>query len=129
MASKEERSTLRRLTAAIGADSILLKVNQLKYRKKMLKFSRSRIHGWGLYALEQIQPEAMIIEYVGEVVRPTVADERERKYEKRGMGSSYMFRIDDAAVIDATVKGNFGRFINHSCAPNCTVDFRIGGRD
>lgn len=40
----------------------------------------------------------MIIEYVGEKVRPTVADEREKKYERRGMGSSYMFRIDDDAV-------------------------------
>jgi len=69
----------------------------------MIKFARSRIHGWGLYALENIQQEEMIIEYVGEVVRPTVADEREKKYERRGMGSSYMFRIDDDAVIDATV--------------------------
>lgn len=26
-----------------------------------------------------------------------------------------MFRIDDNLVIDATMKGNAARFINHSC--------------
>lgn len=64
----------------------------------MIKFARSQIHGWGLYALETIAPEVMIIEYVGEKVRPTVSDEREKSYERRGMGSSYMFRIDGDAV-------------------------------
>ncbi|KAI1701207.1 SET domain-containing protein [Ditylenchus destructor] len=119
-ASKDERAMNRRLLTWIG-DNSLLRVNQLKYRSKMIKFARSRIHGWGLYALENIAPEEMIIEYVGEKVRPTVADEREKSYERRGMGSSYMFRIDGDAVIDATKMGNHGRFINHSCNPNCTA--------
>lgn len=30
-----------------------------------------------------------------------------------------MFRIDRDLVIDATMKGNAARFINHSCDPNC----------
>lgn len=70
----------------------------MQYRKKMIKFARSRIHGWGLYALEPIAPDDMIVEYVGQKVRPTVADERERAYERRGMGSSYLFRIDNDTV-------------------------------
>uniref|UniRef100_A0A915DPS0 [histone H3]-lysine(4) N-trimethyltransferase n=1 Tax=Ditylenchus dipsaci TaxID=166011 RepID=A0A915DPS0_9BILA len=119
-AAKDERAMNRRLLTWIG-DSALVRVNQLKYRSKMIKFARSQIHGWGLYALETIPPEVMIIEYVGEKIRPTVADEREKSYELRGMGSSYMFRIDGDAVIDATKQGNFGRFINHSCSPNCTA--------
>lgn len=40
----------------------------------------------------------MIIEYVGEKIRQTVSDEREKKYERKGMGSSYMFKIDGDAV-------------------------------
>ena len=39
----------------------------------MIKFARSRIHGWGLYALQTIVPDEMIIEYVGEKIRPSVS--------------------------------------------------------
>uniref|UniRef100_A0A1I7X9G2 [histone H3]-lysine(4) N-trimethyltransferase n=1 Tax=Heterorhabditis bacteriophora TaxID=37862 RepID=A0A1I7X9G2_HETBA len=123
-ANKESRSMHRRLLTTMGdTNTDFFKVNQLKYRKKMIKFARSRIHGWGLYALEPIAPDDMIVEYVGQKVRPTVADEREKAYERRGIGSSYLFRIDDTCekfqVIDATKMGNFARFINHSCQPNC----------
>uniref|UniRef100_A0A6V7VSY5 [histone H3]-lysine(4) N-trimethyltransferase n=1 Tax=Meloidogyne enterolobii TaxID=390850 RepID=A0A6V7VSY5_MELEN len=90
-----------------------------KYRSKMIKFARSRIHGWGLFSLEAIAPDEMIVEYIGEKIRPEVANVRELAYEKQGIGSSYLFRIDENVVIDATKKGNFARFINHSCQPNC----------
>lgn len=30
-----------------------------------------------------------------------------------------MFRIDDREVVDATMKGNEARFVNHCCEPNC----------
>lgn len=36
-------------------------------------------------------------------------------YEKLGIGSSYLFRIDDENVIDATKMGGLARFINHCC--------------
>ncbi|VDK55527.1 unnamed protein product [Anisakis simplex] len=98
-ATREARSDNRRLLTSIGeTSSDILKVNQLKYRKKMIKFARSRIHGWGLYALELIGPDEMIVEYVGQKIRPTVADEREKKYMRKGMGSSYLFRIDSDNV-------------------------------
>lgn len=61
----------------------------------------------------------MVIEYIGEVIRQSVADDRERKYTKMGIGSSYLFRIDADTIVDATVRGNLSRFINHSCEPNC----------
>ena len=35
----------------------------------------------------------------------------------QGIGC-YMFRIDDMEVVDATMKGNSARFINHSCEVN-----------
>lgn len=94
----------------------ILKFNQLKVRKKQLKFAKSPIHEWGLFAMEHIDANDMVIEYIGEVVRQTVADLRERKYEIAGVGSSYLFRVDDDTVIDATKIGNVARFINHSCA-------------
>lgn len=115
--SREARSNQRRLLTAFGidTDSDLLKFNQLKFRKKHLKFAKSAIHDWGLFAMEPIAADEMVIEYVGQMVRPSVADLRETKYEAVGIGSSYLFRIDLETIIDATKCGNLARFINHSC--------------
>ncbi|KAK4472239.1 hypothetical protein MN116_003510 [Schistosoma mekongi] len=118
---REARSVQRRLLAEFQdiETGDLLKFNQLKFRKKQLIFAKSPIHAWGLIALEPIAAEEMVIEYVGHVVRKGVAELRERQYEAKGIGGSYLFRIDDDFVIDATMCGNNARFINHSCQPNC----------
>lgn len=119
--SREARSNQRRLLTAFGTDtdSDLLKFNVLKFRKKHLRFAKSSIHDWGLFAMEPIAADEMVIEYVGQMIRPIVADLRERQYESIGIGSSYLFRIDVDTIIDATKCGNLARFINHSCNPNC----------
>ncbi|MCJ1430538.1 histone methyltransferase set1 [Sticta canariensis] len=129
--SRSNRANNRRLIADIVAqkqvlstsngEGDVLRFNQLKKRKKPVKFARSAIHNWGLYAMENIAANDMIIEYVGEKVRQQVADMRERQYLKSGIGSSYLFRIDENTVIDATKRGGIARFINHSCTPNCTA--------
>lgn len=129
--SRSNRANNRRLVADMnaqkqslggsGGDADALRFNQLKKRKKPVRFARSAIHNWGLYAMEDITANDMIIEYVGEKVRQQVADLRERRYLKSGIGSSYLFRIDESTVIDATKRGGIARFINHSCTPNCTA--------
>ena len=90
------------------AAEMTIKFNQLQTRKKHLRFARSPIHDWGLYAMERISRGEMVIEYVGEVIRAQVADKREKAYERQGIGSSYLFRIDEDLVVDATKKGNLG---------------------
>ncbi|KAI4317069.1 hypothetical protein L6164_024979 [Bauhinia variegata] len=118
LSARTNRVKLRNLLAAAeGAD--LLKATQLKARKKRLRFQRSKIHDWGLVALEPIEAEDFVIEYIGELIRPQISDIRERQYEKMGIGSSYLFRLDDGYVVDATKRGGIARFINHSCEPNC----------
>jgi len=120
--SREARSQQRRMLTALGDEFIesdLLKFNQLKFRRKAMKFGKSAIHDWGLFAMEHIGADEMVIEYVGDVVRPLLSDIREKRYEKQGIGSSYLFRIDLDYVVDATKCGNLARFINHSCEPNC----------
>lgn len=125
--SRANRANQRRFVNEIniskvsGAEGDALRFNQLKKRKKLVKFERSAIHNWGLYADENIAANDMIIEYVGEIVRQRVADLREAKYDQQGVGSSYLFRIDEDTVIDATKKGGIARFINHCCTPNCTA--------
>lgn len=40
-----------------------------KFRKKKLKFCKSHIHDWGLFAMEPIAADEMVIEYVGQNIR------------------------------------------------------------
>ena len=44
---------------------------------------KSAIHDWGLFAMEHIGADEMVIEYVGDVVRPILSDTREKRYEKQ----------------------------------------------
>lgn len=126
--SRVNRANNRRLVADINMQKQLLSTetdvlnfNQLRKRKKPVKFARSAIHNWGLYAIEPIAANEMIIEYVGEVVRQEIADLREARYMRSGIGSSYLFRVDESTVVDATKRGGIARFINHCCTPSCTA--------
>ncbi|CAG5105488.1 Oidioi.mRNA.OKI2018_I69.chr1.g2170.t3.cds [Oikopleura dioica] len=103
--------------------------------RKMVETSRnslqvlpSAIHGRGLFARRPYEPGELVIEYSGTVIRGELCDMREKYYDDRGIGT-YMFRVDDDFVVDATMEGGRARFINHSCGPNClskiiTVDSR-----
>ena len=125
VSSRVNRANNRRFAAEVnaqlGSETEVLSLNALTKRKKPVTFARSTIHNWGLYALEPIAAKEMIIEYVGELIRQAVAEVRERAYMKTGIGSSYLFRIDENTVIDATKKGGIARFINHCCSPSCTA--------
>ena len=133
--SRVNRANTRRFVADISAqkqiigETDLLDLNQLNKRKKPVQFARSAIHNWGLYALEPIGAGEMIIEYVGERIRQQVAELREKRYLRSGIGSSYLFRVDENTVIDASKKGGIARFINHCCEPSCTAKIiKVGGK-
>ncbi|KAM3174180.1 hypothetical protein ACTXT7_011057 [Hymenolepis weldensis] len=78
----------------------------------------SRIHKRGLFALCSFRPGELICEYTGELVSNMVCDKREAMYRAKGV-DCYFFRISENLVVDATYAGNYARFINHSCQPNC----------
>lgn len=77
----------------------------------------SRIHGWGLFADQPFKPGDIVAEYVGEYVTHATADAREKMYQEQRI-QDYQFRADEL-VVDATMKGGHGRYINHNCSPNC----------
>ena len=66
--------------------------------------------GWGLKAIHDIKNGEFVIEYVGEVISKEM-------YDKRGK-NCYVFTLQPGLYIDASLKGNKARFINHSCDPN-----------
>ncbi|KAK1439506.1 hypothetical protein QVD17_05325 [Tagetes erecta] len=88
--------------------------------RKRLAFGKSAIHGFGIFAKQPHKAGDMVIEYTGEIVRPSIADRREHLIYNSFVGAgTYMFRIDDERVIDATRAGSIAHLINHSCEPNC----------
>jgi len=79
---------------------------------------RSAIHGRGVFAAAPIARGETIIEYRGE--RTTWDDAMERPdSDPDDPSHTFLFELDDGRVIDARVKGNAARWINHSCSPNC----------
>lgn len=86
--------------------------------------------GKGLKTNSDIQKGAFVIKYVGEAVTRSEAIERLRTLSEPGEKNSpcYVFITREHFgvntckyfCIDATVKGNEARFINHSCDPNLT---------
>jgi histone-lysine N-methyltransferase SETD1 len=115
--SRAARANQRRMMKGVAAFGIGL--DALAGREQQLRFDRSSIHAWGVFADEGINAGDMIVEYRGELIGNAVAERREKEYEKAMIGSDYMFRIDAFLVCDATKQGNVARFINASCDPNC----------
>ncbi|KAJ6956317.1 histone-lysine N-methyltransferase ATX2-like [Populus alba x Populus x berolinensis] len=115
-------SSLQRLKASrLSAPSNILSMAE-KYQHmrqtscKRLAFGKSGIHGFGIFAKHPHRAGDMVIEYTGELVRPPIADRRERFIYNSLVGAgTYMFRIDDKRVIDATRAGSIAHLINHSC--------------
>lgn len=109
----------------VGAYSKLTRFRLMKASEKIrLKVLRSKIQGRGLFVMEDTCEGEFLIEYVGEVITHRLADEREKRYQKQGIGC-YMFSLSKDFVIDATFKGNQSRFINHSCEPNCETQIEM----
>jgi hypothetical protein len=121
----QNRRPLLHQSIANASSLDLFKVSPLQSTQKLVCLRNSSIHSFGLVLMEHADPGDLIIEYVGELVRASVANIREWKYEREycgdGIASSYLFRLDDIMVIDASQQGNLARFINHSCDPNCVA--------
>ena len=58
---------------------------------------RSPIHNLGLFCTRDIDKHDMVIEYVGELVRPVVGDIRDDIAVEKGK-STYMFRLDEGTM-------------------------------
>lgn len=53
---------------------------------------------------------------MGEVIDE---DEKTDRIERHSIGHHYTMMLGAGEYLDPTQYGNFGRFLNHSCDPNC----------
>jgi hypothetical protein len=81
------------------------------YRPKV-KVKRSSA-GLGLFAVEDIKKEQIVIEYTGDRIPQEEANRR---------GGRYLFEVTDTLVIDGKNRKNIARYINHACRPNCEAE-------
>ena len=87
-------------------------------QKHLIEVRRSRIQGWGIYALKKLRKGQRIIEYIGERIHPRQEQSRYEEEANR-RHHTFLFSVSRYTTIDGGVGGNESRFINHSCDPNC----------
>lgn len=76
--------------------------------------------GWGVRCRNQLKSGVFILEYVGEVVSDKEFKERMHTVYVHDT-HHYCLHLDGGLVIDGHRMGGDGRFVNHSCAPNCEM--------
>ncbi|KAG5518787.1 hypothetical protein PMAC_002758 [Pneumocystis sp. 'macacae'] len=77
--------------------------------------------GYGLRSLRDFDAGALVVEYCGEVIeKKEVFCRMDGIY--RDAQNYYFLDLSGGQVLDAGLKGNEARFINHSCEPNCRIE-------
>ncbi len=86
-----------------------------------LKYKRSPIHRWGIFAAENIPARRRVIEYTGQKI------DVQEVWRRRFRQHLYIFQINQNRAIDGAMGGSGAEFINHSCTPNLFTRI-VGGR-
>uniref|UniRef100_A0A8C6RZZ6 Histone-lysine N-methyltransferase, H3 lysine-36 specific n=1 Tax=Nannospalax galili TaxID=1026970 RepID=A0A8C6RZZ6_NANGA len=89
---------------------------------------RTLQRGWGLRTKTDIKKGEFVNEYVGELIDEEECRARIRYAQEHDITNFYMLTLDKDRIIDAGPKGNYARFMNHCCQPNCeTQKWSVNG--
>ena len=86
---------------------------------------QSPCHGFGLFATREIPAGTRVLEYTGERISHAEAADRYDDADGAHV-HTLLFTVDRRTVIDGAVGGGSGRYVNHSCDPNCEVTIERG---
>ncbi|KAH8080289.1 SET domain-containing protein [Cristinia sonorae] len=100
-------------------------------RQVAVNIQKTANKGWGIFAAQYIPAHTFLGIYSGEYVTDREGEHRGSLYNN--FGRSYLFDLDfwylkhdgedDVKfTIDAFHAGNFTRYLNHSCDPNCKIN-------
>ncbi|XP_062913227.1 histone-lysine N-methyltransferase SETD2 isoform X2 [Mobula hypostoma] len=85
--------------------------------------------GWGLRTDKELSVNSFVLEYCGEVLDHKEFKTRVKEYARNKNIHYYFMALKNDEIIDATLKGNCSRFMNHSCEPNCeTQKWTVNGQ-
>lgn len=90
--------------------------------KRVYEVRKSPVHGKGVFATRDITKGTRIIEYKGQFIDD---DEADRRWPTNPADPFHTFFFSlgfGEYTIDANVRGNAARWINHHCKPNCEAD-------
>ncbi len=94
----------------------------------MWKIKKSKLHGSGLFATQNIKKGSYIIQYKGEKISRNEGNkrsgERIKKFINTHKGTVYIFELNNKFDIDGAFSYNSARYINHSCDPNCEIEIK-----
>jgi SET domain-containing protein len=82
-----------------------------------LVFKESPIHGLGGFAKREVSKGTRIIEYVGEKI------DKQESVRRCQANNQFIFALNEREDLDGNVGWNPARFINHSCAANCEIEW------
>ncbi|XP_018407886.1 PREDICTED: histone-lysine N-methyltransferase, H3 lysine-36 and H4 lysine-20 specific [Nanorana parkeri] len=99
-----------------------------KRQYPQVEIFRTLSRGWGLHCKTDIKKGEFVNEYVGEMIDEEECRARIRYAQEHDIINFYMLTLDKDRIIDAGPKGNFARFMNHCCQPNCeTQKWTVNG--
>ncbi|GFO35810.1 histone-lysine N-methyltransferase, partial [Plakobranchus ocellatus] len=106
-------------TCPLGENCSNQRIQKHEWAPGLVKV-QTKDRGIGVVTKNSIKSGQFILEYLGEVVSET--EFRRRMMEEYSEECHhYALHLDSGSLIDGYRMGNIGRYVNHSCQPNCEM--------